>query len=232
MCSGGGGRPWVEVSGSRIEGNGGIGVTASNCRVVVERSEVVNSGGVGISVSSGSVVVERSEVRGNRGGGIKVSDSDFEIVNTLVVENGTAGSVCGTGSLVGGVLIERNGTTAADRFVNNTVADNMACTGASPGVLCGAVTSVDIRNTLVWGNRTLGGDAQVGGTGCTVTSSWVEGLGGATDPKFVGGVPRDYHLEAGSPCIDKGTSAGAPSEDLEGKARVGAPDIGCYEWVP
>jgi len=148
------------------------------------------------------------------------------------VENGTAGSVCGIGSLVGGVLIERNGTTAADRFVNNTVADNMACTGASPGVLCGAVTSVDIRNTLVWGNGTLGGDAQVGGTGCTVTSSWVEGLGGATDPKFVGGVPGDYHLEAGSPCIDKGTSAGAPSEDLEGKARVGAPDIGCYEWVP
>ena len=38
---------------------------------------------------------------------------------------------------------------------------------------------------------------------------------------------------AGSPAIDGGTSTGAPAVDLEGRPRVGQPDIGAYErWVP
>jgi hypothetical protein len=50
----------------------------------------------------------------------------------------------------------------------------------------------------------------------------------------------DYHLQAGSPCIDTGTDTGAPNEDIEGNLRPidgdiipGAiTDMGAYEFVP
>jgi predicted outer membrane repeat protein len=41
----------------------------------------------------------------------------------------------------------------------------------------------------------------------------------------------DAHLADGSPCIDKGDSTVAPSTDLDGAARVGAPDVGAYEHL-
>ncbi|HPO16228.1 MAG TPA: choice-of-anchor Q domain-containing protein, partial [Candidatus Hydrogenedentes bacterium] len=51
-----------------------------------------------------------------------------------------------------------------------------------------------------------------------------------TDPLFVG-APEDLHLQDGSPCIDTGTSEGAPATDIEGVARPqgGGFDMGAYE---
>ena len=40
------------------------------------------------------------------------------------------------------------------------------------------------------------------------------------DPLFVDRDNYDYHLAAGSPCIDKGVAAGAPAVDIEGVALV------------
>jgi hypothetical protein len=37
-------------------------------------------------------------------------------------------------------------------------------------------------------------------------------------------------LQTGSPCIDAGLAAGAPLTDILGNPRVGAPDIGAYEF--
>jgi predicted outer membrane repeat protein len=56
-----------------------------------------------------------------------------------------------------------------------------------------------------------------------------------TDPKFVGS--GDYHLQISapctiiSPCIDAGTSAGAPANDLDGVTRpqISGFDMGAYE---
>ena len=36
-------------------------------------------------------------------------------------------------------------------------------------------------------------------------------------PSFIGG--GDYHLEGDSPCIDAGTSEGAPDTDIDGELR-------------
>jgi hypothetical protein len=49
-----------------------------------------------------------------------------------------------------------------------------------------------------------------------------------TDPRFVNA--QDFHLQADSPTIDAGASGGAPAVDFEGRTRVGAPDIGAYEF--
>ncbi|HVU52614.1 MAG TPA: choice-of-anchor Q domain-containing protein, partial [Polyangia bacterium] len=49
----------------------------------------------------------------------------------------------------------------------------------------------------------------------------------SADPMFVG--MADLHLQAGSPCVNAGTSVGAPKLDFDGKARDDKPDIGAYE---
>ncbi len=53
-------------------------------------------------------------------------------------------------------------------------------------------------------------------------------------PQFVDAVNGDFHLQSGSPCIDVGISAGAPSVDFDGNARPqgGGYDTGAFEYSP
>jgi len=67
------------------------------------------------------------------------------------------------------------------------------------------------------------------GTWTTFTG---QGQGDVTiAPLFVSDWPGvDLHLQAGSPAVDAGSADGAPADDLEGRRRDAAPDIGAYEW--
>jgi len=51
----------------------------------------------------------------------------------------------------------------------------------------------------------------------------------SADPLFAGG--NDFHLSDGSPAIDAGTTNSAPATDSEGRARLGPPDMGCFELL-
>ncbi len=62
--------------------------------------------------------------------------------------------------------------------------------------------------------------------------TWVEANSQYANPLFLSASPKDFHLAAGSPAINAGTSGGAPGLDLEGRPRAGAPDVGAYEWSP
>jgi len=42
----------------------------------------------------------------------------------------------------------------------------------------------------------------------------------------------DYYLQPDSPCIDGGTTEGAPAIDIQGRTRDSKPDIGAYETGP
>ncbi len=50
------------------------------------------------------------------------------------------------------------------------------------------------------------------------------------DPKFVDSAGFDFHLQQTSPAINAGTQDGASTTDIEGNPRVGAVDIGAYEY--
>jgi hypothetical protein len=52
------------------------------------------------------------------------------------------------------------------------------------------------------------------------------------DPGYAS-YPRNLHLTAQSPCIDQGTTTGAPMDDADGNARPAGlgPDIGAYEFT-
>jgi hypothetical protein len=49
------------------------------------------------------------------------------------------------------------------------------------------------------------------------------------DPQFVSESMRDFHLLAGSPCINKGDSGNSTPADFDGVERDAQPDIGPYE---
>ncbi|HVE83161.1 MAG TPA: choice-of-anchor Q domain-containing protein, partial [Myxococcales bacterium] len=50
------------------------------------------------------------------------------------------------------------------------------------------------------------------------------------DPLFRSYATFDWHLDAGSPCINQGTATGAPALDIDGDPRDATPDIGCDEF--
>jgi hypothetical protein len=52
------------------------------------------------------------------------------------------------------------------------------------------------------------------------------------DPAANGGATETMALPIGSPAINAGVTTGAPSTDQRGYPRIGAFDIGAYEWQP
>jgi hypothetical protein len=120
-----------------------------------------------------------------------------------------------------------SGNPITGTIVNVTVADN-----AGDGMEVGG--AVVISNSVMWGNG--GSDYECDG-GCTLAYSDVgngdvTGAGNISEnPLFVDADNGDYHLQVGSPCIDKGTAVGAPAADIEGTPRDAVPDMGAYEWT-
>ena len=100
-----------------------------------------------------------------------------------------------------------------------------------------------IKNCIFWGDTPDELDIVTTSSYLYVSFSDIEGgwAGPGTnnindDPDFVGA--GDLHLASGSPCIDTGTNAGAPDDDIEGTSRPvdgdgdGTPtcDMGVYEF--
>jgi hypothetical protein len=102
-----------------------------------------------------------------------------------------------------------------------------------------------LRNCIIWGsletelytNKVVNGGYTVTLDNClykskdALESGIVENSCIANqDPKFVDYNTGNFRLQSGSPAIDKGLTIPAITDDLDGKARNGTPDIGCYEY--
>jgi hypothetical protein len=132
----------------------------------------------------------------------------IDIVNNTVVQ-------CPYGILVGGGdFVHTSGPADYVNVLNNIVVnskmgiDEQGKTGThnvySNNLLFGNTTNWGLQNGLV-GTKTI-----------------------LANPLFVNLAAADYHLQAGSPAINAGTTTRAPATDIDGKARS-QPDVGAYE---
>lgn len=138
--------------------------------------------------------------------------------NTLFNNGGPGvggGIIVGAGDAPGGVIDD-----------NTVVTDNIVIHNGGVGIEeYGAVGTHNVyANNLLYQNYAA--FSLIYGTPVATLS---------VDPQLVNYQPDgsgDYHLSAGSPAINAGTSQGAPSNDFDGGARPvgGAYDIGAYEY--
>ncbi len=134
--------------------------------------------------------------------------------------------------------------------MNSVISNNTSWLGG--GIACYSDSSCKIENCTISGNvSSFYGGAIVGNSFTTVINSIIWGNTAPSDPEIrnainvsysniQGGYPGegninadplfvdpengDYHLTAGPPCIDAGTSDGAPEFDFEGNSRYDDPN--------
>jgi hypothetical protein len=249
------------VDGSQLDRtfvvHGGSDVTLEDMTITGGVAPEEACWGGGVQVTNGSATLRRTTVRGNQalctsgqsgrgaGGGLNaVADegpASLFVEDSFILDNlaGDHGSAVGTDHvtvvLTNVVIAENNYNQLAVHMsdftlVNGTIANNSL--NGCPILDFDTVSSIRVLNSIIWnsGSIACGG----GGGTCNITYSDIQGgwpgTGNIdTDPLFVGG--GDYHLQVGSPCIDKGTAVGAPTHDIEGTPRDAAPDMGAYEWT-
>jgi parallel beta helix pectate lyase-like protein len=221
-------------------GNGGSGISAGSGRSEYDGHDLLVAENVvsrigtgaldgecrlvhGIYASVPRVTIVNNIVHHAVGDGISSwhAASDLTISNNLSADNGGAGILVGSGD---------SGATGEGN-VRTQVTNNVVHRNARTGI----IESSDGEHPVGPGNRYLnnllsengGGD---GGLlvrrGGSLVSENVE-----AGPRFTDPSGEAYRLAAGSPAIDAGTCAGAPSSSIDGVARPqgSAVDIGPYE---
>ncbi len=196
-------------------------------RLVLDNCTIRDNSTPGIvSISTGYAALRNTRIINNDsvhsivnvgGGG---TTPTVEMVNVLLADNETQGQ---------NIVFQSTGSAT---LMNVTVAGN----NTNGNQVLFTHDAMTVTNIILWGNTT-GGEDMLGGPG-TLSVSYSDIEGGWTgtgnldaDPLFVDPANGDYRLGVGSPCIDKGTSAGAPAVDIEGTLRDAAPDMGAYEWT-
>ncbi len=218
--------------------------TLVRCRIL--RNAAAHSGGGVFCASNSSPSLRQCTILGNAagrdGGGVHCEQKSAPELTNCVIAGNSAG-------FNGGGLFCH--TRSAPTLINCTITQNRGRVGGM-AVCCGS--SPTVTNCIIWGNDE---DIRVISSGRTVDVSY-SCIGGQLwngegninqEPLFVSpgtfdygrftgeGLPDfivepgNYHLKPGSPCIDSGTSDGAPTTDIEGNGRpCGAGvDMGAYE---
>lgn len=130
-----------------------------------------------------------------------------------------------TGTTYSGVQINANGVLDNVAICNN-ITYNMDSYGVR--LEAHASDSLNMTNCDVTYNDFYGSGTSVYVEAAIVQTNFDITTGNiTTDPTFVGG--GDYHLQAGSPCINAGIDVGLTT-DYDGQAVDDPPEIGAYEY--
>lgn len=215
-------------------------------RTTIEANRATNGGGVNTNAAVASF--DKCTIAGNvavtSAGAVYVGNSTVNLTNTVIADNqaGKAGAFY----MNAGALL----------FDNTTFAGNHATSGNGGVFAVCNLTSLTVRNSIFWNNTASaqGHNAykECGGSNGYMTvldsdvstgAGYFDGKSPATggdmidpaqDPLFFGG--GDYHIQSGSPVIDRANNSYAPADDLDGDTRprtVGDPaDMGADEYVP
>jgi hypothetical protein len=214
----------MTITGVSEHSGGGVWVTNGGSASLIENS-ITDANLLGVicdtgNLSQGHCVLRRNYIRNNLSGGVRITGYSYEIVNNIIVDNGTLDY----GIISPGVILSETGAPRV--FMNNTVAFNSnqhtGFDGDAAGIQCYPETdNLEIVNSIVWEN---GPNPQV--SGCSTSYSDIgPGATGLSptdiqqDPVFWWPANGDYFITPDSPCIDHGTSTGAPSVDFEGDMR-------------
>jgi hypothetical protein len=227
----------------------GGGIYCHNGGNAVECDVYGNTAAYGGGVRSFSQTGTAPEVRQCRihnnstttgsGGGVQIAYGGL-LENSLVYDNLA-------GANGGGISLREGGSVHSCTVAHNSTTDTDG-NGAGDGFGGGIYTSGggSIRNTIIfWNSSEATQNINTPGTGVSyeycLTYPKPTGNGNIFGtPEFVDIASRNYYLKASSPCIDTGTSSGAPTEDFTGYRRPldgkddgvvdQEYDIGAYEY--
>lgn len=214
--------------------------TISNCNI----SDNIAYAGAGIQFGGSSPIITDCTITNNwaidGGGGITSGGDSFAHISEC--------DISGNSALYGaGIVCYDNTSTIVE---NCNITGNTATGGAGSGISCNEIATPIITNCTISNNDFYSGPTSFPTlTNCILwgENSGIEGTPIVTysniqdaypgtgniniDPQFVGG--GDYHLTSGSPCIDTGTSVGAPDIDIDGDLRPqgGGYDMGSDEYI-
>jgi len=209
------------ITDSKIQDNADFGVEATgDCNVTIERSLVEGNGKSGVCAHNGcDFVLTGSIVCDNGWDGVGLEyNSSNTLTNNWIHNNGTIDDTF------------RSGIWFLANYVSSPVVrNNTICANPTYGIQVGdaSYTDPNILNCIIYGNG--GGDLQrPSGTFASVNYCCLQDSHSGTgnivvDPCFIGADANDFHLDANSPCIDKGDPAfvAEPNEtDIDGENRV------------
>ena len=215
------------ITNASLHGIGcsGSSPTITNCIISGNGGVFVQAGG-GVHCYESSPTITNCIISGNtvlfNGGGVYCYDSSPNITNCIISGNTVYYANGGGISCI---------FYSSPTIINCTISGNEA--GSEGGGIHCCDSSPNITNCIFWGD--LPDEIYIESGTPTVTYCDIQGgYSGEgnidADPLFVGS--GDYHLTEESPCIDAGTSEGAPDTDIDGNSRPqgAAYDIGSDEY--
>jgi parallel beta-helix repeat protein len=196
---------------SSLAGNGGIGNTGSSTATIINNVIYGNvHGGIFIRDNANPTIINNTITGAYDGAAIRVNQGLRDS------ESGSGSDDKNGGCFVATAVDEsRNAGISSIEIVNNIITDNKDGLVSQGGQPC---SGNDYNN--------LSNNSSYDYTGFTKGPNDI-----FDDPLFVDSENGDYHLQAGSPCIDAGTSYGAPDTDMDGNLRPNGEgyDMGAYE---
>jgi CSLREA domain-containing protein len=242
----------LTLTGGVVTSEGG-GIRATSAQLTLTRVALVGNratseGGAGVQANNDSTLtIVDSLIAGNHanlaGGGLTTgTDVPVTLTNVTVSGNEASGAPQTGG---GGLFLQGNAT-----LTNVTVANNTGNLGS--GILLENTSphTYSFKNTIVAGNHSgTGEDCHFADMGPSPTSGGHNISGTdtcnfntptdqrAADPQLLplannGGPTDTMGLAATSPAINAGDPAACPPLDQRGVGRLGACDIGAFEYFP
>ena len=196
--------------------------TLTNC--TIDNNTVSYTGG-GMYCHSSFPILTNCSISYNEtdnGAGIYCSISSPALTNCIISNNQAD-------ELGGGAYCYRSSPS----LINCTLFGNQS--GEIGGALYCNISSPSLTNCILWNRGEDIGGTDVSGIVmryCCIQGGWPGTGNFSAPPLFVDSSGGDYHLQNGSPCIDRGLLSAAPAADVEGNTRPGGDgkvDIGAYE---